>query len=265
MKKVRVEADRTLGYYQKEFIEKCRSVNEIAEEWGTYANKIRRELIHLGFQTNNKSDAQKRAIASGRAKHPTLGTKRDEKTRVKISASMAEKWREMDDDEKARRVQLAKHQWDNMSAEDRASFRDASMVAIRESSKNGSKMEKFLFDGLQKLGYDVLFHSEHILPKTRLQTDLFLPGLKTVIEVDGPSHFLPIWGEESLAKNMEADAKKNSALLTYGFVVIRIKAIAKNMSQVGRKNLLSKVAEVLEQNKVNFPELTDRLIEITLD
>jgi very-short-patch-repair endonuclease len=149
-----------------------------------------------------------------------------------------------------------------MSLEDKEEFRKAALEAVRETSREGSKMEKFLCEALRDAGHEVSFHSEHILPDTRLQTDLHIPALKTVIEIDGPTHFFPIWGEESLDKNIESDNKKNSLLLTYGFVIIRVKHISKGVSEKYKRDLLRTILEVLNSIEENFPELENRLIEI---
>ena len=52
-------------------------------------------------------------------------------------------------------------------------------------------------------GFKVEFHKEHWLQNHRLQLDLFIPDLRTVVEVDGPSHFKPVWGMENLIKNQK--------------------------------------------------------------
>lgn len=81
---------RTESYYQREYVEKERSLHDIAQEHGTYANKIRREILSFGFHTRNKSEAQKAALRTGRHKHPTKGRPRPPDVKLKISASVAE-------------------------------------------------------------------------------------------------------------------------------------------------------------------------------
>ena len=53
-----------------------------------------------------------------------------------------------------------------------------------------------------------------------LEIDLFIPALKTAIEIDGPAHFLPIWGQQSLERHIRADAQKAGLLINRGFVVL---------------------------------------------
>jgi very-short-patch-repair endonuclease len=175
---------------------------------------------------------------------------------------MAKTWKYMDLAERSRRENLGKAQWRAMSKEDKEEFRKLALNAVRETSKEGSKLEKFLCEALSAAGHGVSFHSEHILPGTRLQTDLHIPSLRTVIEIDGPTHFFPIWGEESLDRNIASDNKKNQQLLTYGFVVIRIKHISKNLSEKYKRDLLNTILNLLDDIKKEFPALENRLIEI---
>lgn len=77
-------------YYEVEYNEKLRSVRDIAEEHGTYPNKIRREILSHGYHLRDKSAAQKAALQSGRHKHPTKGRARPLEVKLKISNSVAE-------------------------------------------------------------------------------------------------------------------------------------------------------------------------------
>lgn len=81
---------RTKPYYQKEYVEKERSIHDLAREHKTYPNKIRREILECGYALRDKSAAQKAALKSGRHKHPTKGRKRPLEVRLKISATITE-------------------------------------------------------------------------------------------------------------------------------------------------------------------------------
>ena len=84
-------------------------------------------------------------------------------------------------------------------------------------------LTRFILDSLLQDGYKVDFHKEQSLLNTKLQIDLFLPSMNTAIEIDGPSHFLPVWGEDALAKNISYDQKKQGLILGKGLALIRIK------------------------------------------
>ena len=95
-----------------------------------------------------------------------------------------------------------------------------------------------------------------------MEVDLFVPGLKTAIEIDGPAHFLPIWGEESLQKHIRADAQKAGMLINRGYVILRVKNLIKNISQKRMRDILNQVIDELEKIDKKFPSSAKRLIEI---
>ena len=251
----------------KEFIidqytNKNKSTYEIAQELKTYPNKIRRALNALGVSLRDKSKAQTIAIKSGRHEHPTKGKKRTESEKVAISNGMATYWDEMEDKERKRRSKISKKQWEAMSEEDKANLRKLAAEAVRKASKEGSKIEKFIYEGLTKAGWDVIFHKRGLITNDKMEVDLFVPSLKTAIEIDGPAHFLPIWGEENLQRHIRSDAQKAGLLINRGFVVLRVKNIIRNLSQKNMREALSVIVAQLLKIEKNFPPITNRLIEI---
>jgi len=257
--------ERSREYYEIEYEQKKRSLHDIAEEFNTYPNKIRRELLKLGYKLRDKSESQRLAIACGRHKHPTKGVKRPNDVKLKISETVAKSWDTIDTEEKGRRIKLAKEQWKNMSEEEKIFFRKAGAEAVRETTKIGSKLERFLLENLEKLGHKVEFHKDGLIPNEKLQIDLFLPEIKTAIEIDGPSHFMPIWGEDNLLKTIDADKKKNSLLITHGYVVLRVRNIMKTISEINKRDLLRNVIEQIENIETKFPDLYERIIIIDLN
>lgn len=236
----------------------------IAEKFNTYPNKIRRVLIKNGIPLKDRSAAQKLALESGRNIHPTAGKGHDISTKEKISESIYNSWTKISDEERELRSQKGKDQWDSMSEEEKAELRDAAAKAVRQASVDGSKMEKFLLKNLQKNGYDILFHKKGLIPNDKLEVDIFIPALKTAIEIDGPAHFLPIWGEENLQKHIKADSHKSGLLLSAGFVVIRIKHITRNLSEKHKRTALSEILSALNNIKEKFPDKGNRYIEIEI-
>ena len=239
-----------------------KSTYEIAQELKTYPNKIRRALNTLGVDLRDKSKAQTIAIQSGRHEHPTKGKKRTEAEKIAISNGMATYWDEMEDKERNRRSKLSKKQWEEMPEEDKANLRKLAAEAVRKASKEGSKIEKFIHEGLTKLGWEVIFHKRGLVSNEKLEVDLFIPSIKTANEIDGPAHFLPIWGEENLQRHIRADAQKAGLLINRGFVILRVKNIIRNLSQKNMRETLALVAQELEKIKDDFPPVSKRLIEI---
>jgi len=235
---------------------------EIAEKLSTYPNKVRRRLVKLGVVLRDKSTSQSVALSSGRHKHPTKGLKRSESVKIKISEGLATNWANMSDENREKRVQQGRDYWKSLTDLEKQNLRRAAAVAVRKTSKTGSKLENFLLKSLQNLGYVVEYHVEDLVKNEKLQIDLYLPKLGIAIEVDGPSHFFPIWGEDSLKRHQASDRQKNGLLMSKGFKIIRIKHISKKLSQKGERDLLAAVVEQLEIIKTQPKKNTNFMIEL---
>ena len=260
--KTNFSSEETSRFLIKQYVDNGRSTYEIAEELDTYPNKVRRMLLKLGVELRSKSVAQSNALNTGRHKHPTKGTTRSEEDKVKISEGMYNHWCNMTDDEREKRSEQAKKQWKSMSLQEKENLRKAAAEAVRKAGKEGSKMEKFLHRELTEGGYSVIFHKRGLIPNDRLEVDLFLPELKVAIEVDGPSHFFPIWGEQNLQKHISADAHKSGLLLRAGYIVLRVKHITKSISNKHQRDLLEAILSSLKTIEDKFPSKGKRFIEL---
>lgn len=236
------------------------STYEIAKQLNTYPNKIRRILIKHGYVLKDKSEAQKQALQNGRSLHPTAGKKRSSQEKIAISKSLVNYWDEMNVKEKERRSEQAKTNWKNMPEEKKEIMRSKGIAAIRNAATEGSKLEKLILERLSKSGFAVKTH-EVIIPAENLEIDLYIPQLKTIIEVDGPSHFLPIWGEEKLQRQINADLRKSGALLSKGFVIIRVKSLGQE-SLAKQEELILDILNELNKIKQQFPPKSKRFIEV---
>ena len=189
------------------------STYQIAKELETYPNKIRRILIKHGKELKSKSEAQKVALKTGRSKHPTEGRERSHVEKLNISKSMSSYWDEMDESDREARVEDSKERWAKMDPNKRKEMQALAIEGIRRASTEGSKIENFVVKTVSNGGYRVQFHKKDLIPNQNLEIDLYIPSLKTIIEVDGPSHFLPVWGEDRLKKQMKAYLDKNGLIL----------------------------------------------------
>ena len=212
-----------LDLLKKLYVQEKLSFQDIAYKFDTYANQIRRDAKRLNIKIRNKSDAQKNALKTGKHKHPTKGSKRSTETKEKIGKAVMNSWDELSEKELKQRQAKSRALWENMNDDLKENILKSANAAARLSSKTGSKLEKFLLNRLLQDGYAVDFHKEQVLSNTKLQIDLFLPTMNVAIEVDGPSHFSPIWGDDALAKNKKYDEKKNGLLIGKGVALIRIK------------------------------------------
>lgn len=242
------------------YTKEMKSIRVIAEEYSTYGNKIRRFLMKNGVKLRDKSESQELALKSGRHKHPTKGTHRNLEVKKKISEQVSSHWQNISPEDYEKRVQTGKDVWENLPHDHKIKIRGMATDAIRKASKEGSKTEKFLLESLKSLNIEVVFHKQSLIKNTNLELDLFIPSIKTAIEIDGPSHFFPIWGEEALQKTIASDNEKNGLLLSSGYRVIRIKNLAKKLSQKRKRDILDMVVGVIRQieqgkNKSNFIEL----------
>lgn len=249
------------GLIKKLYIDQQKSFADIAELYNTYPNKIRRDAKNLGISIRSKSEAQKNALKNGKIEHPTKGKKRDTQTKAKIGQSVLEFWENMSDNELASRQNQSRLQWQQMSDDEKANMIKLANNAVREASKTGSKLEKYLFNKLLADGYKVDFHKEQSLLNTKLQIDLFLPTINTAIEIDGPSHFAPVWGDEALKRNKKYDNKKQGLILGKGLVLIRIKQ-TRDFSKSRGDLIYAQLADILDNIKNNFPKPDDRTFTI---
>jgi very-short-patch-repair endonuclease len=240
------------------------STYQIAKDLNTYPNKIRRILHKNGIELKTRSEAQKNAIDKGLVNLPTKGKKRSKEEKIKISFGMKKAWVDMDEEMRNQYSERSRDRMINMPADQRRKMLEAAMKGVQTAGKEGSKLEKFLFTELTKVGYVVEFHKKNLIANQNLEIDLYVPSCKTIIEIDGPSHFLPIWGEEKFQKQIKADAAKTGLILSKGFVIIRIKTMTDRVSLASRQSARSILIEKLSSISKNFPGKTERYIEVEI-
>lgn len=227
------------------------STYDIAEEYGTYPNRIRRLLIKSGISMRDKSVAQKQAIESGRSIHPTKGKKRTGEEKLKISTSTVQHWKDMSPEDKEKKSQTSKMIWQQISPEKKEEMRKRANEEIRKAAKTGSKLERAIQNSLIEEGIMYESHKKDVISTQKLEIDLYLPSFKTIIEVDGLSHFEPIWGEENLEKQQKFDSQKDGILLSKGFNIIRIENTSGSLAlakiAILKKNLLDILKDIRDQ------------------
>lgn len=236
-----------------------KSFNDIAKEANTYANRIRRDAIKFNISIRTKSEAQRNALETGKTKHPTKGKNRPKDTKEKIGMKVLESWSKLSDKQLQDRKDKAKVNWENKSEDEKEHILKQANAAVRQSSKEGSKLEKFLFKELLALGLVVEFHKEQSILNTKLQIDIFMPTLNIAIEVDGPSHFEPVWGQDALKRNKKYDNKKTGLLIGKGLFLIRIQQ-SKEFSQSRAKLVLEKLKKAIEL--IKSQKNNDKVINI---
>jgi very-short-patch-repair endonuclease len=133
---------------------------------------------------------------------------------------------------------------------------------MRRASTDGSALEKYLLKELLKKKYKIIYHKEHMLRNIYLHIDLFIQSLSTAIEIDGPSHFEPIWGEERLKKVQAADKQKTGLILSEGLCLVRIQQKQSSITQRYQREVLKNLVSVLSEIEKKFPPEYKRLFLI---
>ncbi|NBO99196.1 MAG: hypothetical protein EBU90_03590 [Proteobacteria bacterium] len=246
------------------YTQENKSTYEIADLFNTYPNKIRRILISSGIEIKDKSQAQKNALLKGTSKIPTQGLQRTKEEKLKISAGTKKAWDNLSEEEYNARVDKAKEKWKNMSDVEKANMLSSAIKAIQIAGKEGSKLEKYLKTELSKNGYKIEFHKKDLIVNHNLEIDIYVPTLKTIIEIDGPSHFLPIWGDEKLQKQIRADAHKTGLILSKGLAIIRVKHLSDTVSLSSKENLKNTLLDILNKIEQKFPPKDERYIELEI-
>jgi very-short-patch-repair endonuclease len=70
--------------------------------------------------------------------------------------------------------------------------------------------------------------------------------MNIAIEVDGPSHFEPVWGDDSLKRNKKYDSKKEGLIIGKGWHLIRIKQ-TKDFSKSRADRLYTELLQAIGQ------------------
>ena len=248
----------------KQYTKDGLSCGEIAESLGTYSKKIERLLKKNGVELRSKSEAAKNAIKTGRSAPVNKGEPRSEKDKIAISKGVHKAWQNMSDEKREKFSSDAKERWDNMCPLKKREMQEKAGRALRKACIEGSKAEKFLKIKLEENGYEVDMHKKGLI-EGKFEIDLLLPALKTIIEIDGPQHFLPIFGEERLANVVKMDGIKNGLLLGRGFCIVRIKYLCKTMNKTVERKLWDLVSEAVENISNEFPAQDKRFIELEIN
>lgn len=208
---------------KKEYLEELlelESVASLAEKMGTYTNRIRRDAKSLGIKPKNRSEIRKMLLNANKVKSPTEGRQRSKTEKIKIGKARSKAWTS---EAKKEMSKISKEKWEAKSDQEKEEFLESSRAAIREALANGSKLEKLIYDFLIDNGHNAERQRKFLIERDKMSIDIFLNDDGIAIEIDGPSHQLPIWGEDKLARTKEIDNRKDNLLLGAGFRIIRIK------------------------------------------
>jgi very-short-patch-repair endonuclease len=222
------------------------SLEMIAKRYNTYVNKIRRFLIKSNVPIRSFAESQKIALDVGRNEHPTKGRKRTNEEKKKISSSVSKAWDEFSDEKRESIREGAAVRWHQRTDEEKEEMSLAAKKGMQKAAMIGSKMEHFIQTDLESRSIPVIFHKRDLVKNTNLEVDIFVPSYNTAVEIDGPTHFLPIFGEDRLVKTMESDREKIGLLISAGYNILRLKCLSKSVSMAKSKKITDSIVEFLE-------------------
>ena len=251
-------AELTKEFLYEEYVVQKKSTYQIAEENGTYSQKIQRLLKAYEINARTKRKAAKVAMRTGRNIHPTKGKKRDRATIEKISRTTIERIKAETEEERAARIQKAKDRWNGLSEGRKKEINKARMDGVREAAKYGSRIENYCVQRLREAGLSIESHRKELIPSEKLEVDIYIPELRLAIEVDGPTHFLPIWGQSSLEKHIASDNLKNGLLLTNGFLILRVRLMRRSMNKAQTEDLGDRLINII--NRIKSGVIENRLM-----
>lgn len=254
---------RTRQYYLDEYVKNERSFKDIADEHNTYPNKIRREVIDFLIQPRNKSEAQLAALKSGRHNHPTKGVARSDEVRHKISQTLSDKWDSFSDKQKMDKSEKGLQIWASLSEEKKKRISGNARVGLTNSRKNGSKLEIFINAELIKHGYIPRLHVA--VDDGLYKNDITLEKEKIIIDVCGPTHFIPIFGEENLVKKQAIDNLKAKIAMDNGYIFIRVISMTTTLSDLDKETLKHILLQKIKDFKENIPLIGERLIHLEIN
>jgi very-short-patch-repair endonuclease len=250
-------------YLLEEYVKNDKSAYELAEMLHTYSNFIYRALRHHNIARKTHADAQKKSLEKGRSKHPTKGTTRDIETKNKIGETVHNYWENMSKKDMAKRIDKSRELWYTHSKEKHTEWRKKSYEKLREAAKDGSKAEKAILSAIIASGYKAQVHNKMVLEGSEMYVDIFLPVELTVIEINGPSHYVPLFGEEILEQTIKRDLKKRELLLANGYKFVEISNESGYYSKTVLDKFCRKFLPVLQEFvKSNESTLTVSVEEI---
>ena len=194
------------------------SLRKLAEEYNCSVNRIRNTIMKSGGTLRTLSEAQVNNLKNG-GTHPTKGKTRSDEEKNKISQSVKHQWDDINADEKASRLKPMQAGLKKQRTQVLAKAKQG----LDKTMKKGSKFEMYVFDKLQKDGFEVKMHQEHIMGNDHMHYDLFVSSIKKIaIEIDGPTHQRAVFGDKRFDLQQEKDVRKDGLSITHSIHMIRV-------------------------------------------
>lgn len=201
------------------------SMREVAKRLDVPLATLSRFMKKHGITSRDKAQAQKNYLTDH--EHQMKGRTHSSETKQKISRGLGEFWESLSEEqteELKRKIGSAwKRKWAAMSEAERRMTMEELGSKAKETQGKGSRLERFIAEELRKRGYTVEERSTNYTAGKSFEVDIALPKERVAIEVDGPTHFKPVFGEEHLAEQQERDKRKDEMILSSGYSVLRVR------------------------------------------
>lgn len=224
------------------------SMRRVASELEVPLATLSRFMKKHGITARSKAQAQKNYLKDNT--HQMSGRKHTAETKKKISSSLGEYWEGLTEEEREevkRKIGSAwQRKWAAMSENERKTMMEGLTSKAKETAGMGSRLERFIAEELGKRGYLVEERTTNYIAGKSFEVDLALPKEMIAIEVDGPTHFLPIYGEDYLADQQERDLRKDELVMSTGYSVLRIRDNNGPLSQLRIDRIEQAIKEIKE-------------------
>lgn len=172
-----------------------RSPHDIAEELGTYPNKIRRILKKNNVRLRKRSAATVIAYQTGRKEPSTLGCRLPDEVKQKIGAGVSEAWKNSSPERKKRHAEVAARVMTLRGSKNRSAMRKKAWKASVRKTRIGSKLSRAIIKHLVKANQEV---SVGPSPATFCYN-------RTIVFIDG--YYMLMKGSDYLQERVESARK----------------------------------------------------------
>jgi len=228
------------------YVDQGLSMRKVAEQMKVPLATLSRFMKRHGINARTKADAQKNFLRDN--DHQMKGRRHTDETKKKISHSLGDFWDGLDDEQREevkRKIGSAwQRKWAKMSDTERRTMMEGLASKAREAQGMGSRLERFIAEELRKRSYLIEERSTNYTSGKDFEVDLALPKECIAIEVDGPTHFLPIYGEEHLAQQQERDGRKDEMINAAGYNVLRVRDNNGPLSQLRIDKIEQAIKEI---------------------
>lgn len=227
------------------------SMRAVAIKLGVPLASLSRFMKKYGIISRDKAEAQKNYLKDHT--HQMSGKKHSDTTKQKISKGLGEFWDKLSEEDKEelkRKIGSAwRRKWQHMSDNDRRSMMESLSNKAKEMQGKGSRFERYVAEELRKRGYLVEERSTNYTAGKQFEIDIALPKERIMIEIDGPTHFLPIHGEDHLKEQQERDARKDELVNGANMNMLRIRDDNGPLSQVRIDRIEQAIKEIIADGK----------------